>query len=637
MPRRGELTRSFPAPVPRQAEVDRIGLRQVVVRRSNGTTLTIRLDPSTFDCQRLAVELADEWAEMITAAGLGEHSARMYRQAVTEFCAYVDATVSDAGGAALGCSDPDLHRAVTEWIRLLPSRHAPGSRTPACLAGRLRALIARRIAHPSRPVDARLNGWVEGALGLRRGQNDEIDEFTRADKKRLIQAAWADHLAIENRLRQGWKAAASGIDPSVGGWDVPENLLWAIANDADGCANIIRHLPDRKLLPPRLRELVGAPRHDRRGRDRDRRALLRCLVNQLFLSNLDLHAYRILLMAATGRTPEEVAALDEDDIEFGPHSVTISFTKRRANSRSRQAFSTAPPEATAVLHPSEPKLDAGEIARRLLELSRPLAKLAGISPVPLFLRAAVDGTSSLTARHFDRLTGSTLRDWIRIKGLTIDGAPDIRRLRKSTKVEKAIAFKGRISDIADDHSVQTFQRHYAHGTTLKVIAGHIITAAQQQWFRQALDGPIVLSDEAEQSLADSGSAAALGLTPDDIEQLRAGQLDMGLSSCRDPFDSPYGRPGRLCPVAPTRCLECRHALVLPSNLPQLLLFADHLNRLQVRLSPQHFHSLWGQSRVNVIEAIRARTDIEIAVARQQIASEGLALQLPLAAKVEFDT
>ncbi|MEU1854192.1 hypothetical protein ABZ499_34280 [Streptomyces sp. NPDC019990] len=55
--------------------------------------------------------------------------------------------------------------------------------------------------------------------------------------------------------------------------------------------------------------------------------------------------------------------------------------------------------------------------------------------------------------------------------MSVDGQPDIRRLRKPSKVEKAITCKGRVSDIADDHSVQTFHRHYAHGTTWRVIAG----------------------------------------------------------------------------------------------------------------------------------------------------------------------
>jgi hypothetical protein len=83
-------------------------------------------------------------------------------------------------------------------------------------------------------------------------------------------------------------------------------------------------------------------------------------------------------------------------------------------------------------------------------------------------------------------------------------------------------------------------------------------------------------------------------------------------------------------------LECRNAFVLPSNLPQLLLFASHLERLQLRLTPQHFHALWGQSRVNVLAAINARTDAELAQARQQITDQGLTLHLPLGTQVEFD-
>lgn len=637
MPRRGELRRDFPPPQPKRAAADvgRIGTRTVVAAKAiGGGAVTIVLDPGLFQCRRLASELADEWVEAVTASGVGESAVRMYRQAIAEFCTHIDATVADAGQASLAHSLPDLHRAVTEWIRSLSARHPPGSRTPAHLAGRLRLLIARRIGHPARPVaDQHLHGWVDGALGVRRGQDDELDEFTRVEKKKLIQAAWAHRLEIEARIRGGWQTAAGGTDPTVGGWDDPANLLWAISRDVNACETIFQQFPARRPLPPRLGQMVaesGAP-----AATCDRRTVLRHLVEQLFLSNLDLQPYRILLMAATGRTSEEVAALTENDIEFGANSVTIDFFKGRAHSQTRQAFGTTAAGAGAVLLASEPRLDAGEILHGLLELSRPLARLAGISPVPLFLRAAV-ARSWLTVRRFDRLTGQTFTDWLRIKGVGIDGRLDIRRLRKSTKVEKAIAFQGRITDIADDHSVQTFQRHYAHGTTLRIIAGTIITAAQQRWFTQVLDGPVVLTQEAEQSLAEPGSAAALGLTPHDIEQLRAGQLDMGVSNCKDPFDSPYGRPGRLCPVAPTRCLECRHALVLPSNLPQLLMFADHLERLRLRLSPQHFHALWGQSRVNVAEALRARTDVEITAARRQIATRGLVLQLPLSTRVEFD-
>jgi hypothetical protein len=180
-----------------------------------------------------------------------------------------------------------------------------------------------------------------------------------------------------------------------------------------------------------------------------------------------------------------------------------------------------------------------------------------------------------------------------------------------------------------------FHGHYAHGTTLKVIAGHVITSAQQRWFDEALAGPNVLTADAEQALNDT-AAKAVGLTAEQVAQLRDGTLDMGVSACRDPFDSPFGKAGDLCPVAPLRCLECRHALVLPSNLPQLLLLADHLDRLRTRLTPQHFHALWGQSHTNLKAVLADRTPTEIELARKQIAAGEADLHLPLSAHVEFD-
>jgi len=204
------------------------------------------------------------------------------------------------------------------------------------------------------------------------------------------------------------------------------------------------------------------------------------------------------------------------------------------------------------------------------------------------------------------------------------------------KVERAIAMRGVVSDIADDHTAGTFLGHYAHGTTLHIISAQAITAAQRRWLDTALTGPLILDEQAQQHLDTPEALAALGLTHHQAEQLRQGALDMGVSSCRDPFDSPYGRTGQLCAVAPLRCLECANALILPSNLPQLLLFADHLERLRQRLSPPHFHALWGQSHTNLVAALRERTPAEVTAARHQIRQQDIRLQLPLASHTEFD-
>jgi hypothetical protein len=60
---------------------------------------------------------------------------------------------------------------------------------------------------------------------------------------------------------------------------------------------------------------------------------------------------------------------------------------------------------------------------------------------------SVDGELRLARWNYN-LPRSRLGDWLATANVVVDGPPDIRRLRKSTKVEKALAFGGRIADAA---------------------------------------------------------------------------------------------------------------------------------------------------------------------------------------------
>jgi len=107
-------------------------------------------------------------------------------------------------------------------------------------------------------------------------------------------------------------------------------------------------------------------------------------------------------------------------------------------------------------------------------------------------------------------------------------------------VEKAIAFGGRIADAANDHHEEVFRGHYAQGTTLRVMSGRVITTAQDHWFAKALEGPTVLTGSTE-VLDAPDQVAALGLTRQQADDIRHGALDMGLTQCSDPHNSPYGQ------------------------------------------------------------------------------------------------
>ncbi|MGW0749800.1 hypothetical protein [Streptomyces sp. NPDC002587] len=602
----------------------------------------LSFDPAAFACRTLAGELADEWVEYIEVTGTRNGTARNYRQAIKLFCGFADQTLAAAAAlASMASADPDLSDVLLAWERWLPSQWAQGSTRPAVFAADIRTLINRRVQSPGREVAAGLRGVAAGQHALAWGSKNELDEYSRKDSAALVRAAWEDLGRLTRRLEKGRALAATGADPAEHGWLNLANLLWGLSNGACTPRAIARNTPTP--WPPELTVLI--PSHvplTGPGNGMRRYFLVRGLLAQLYPDQQDLHSFRVLLIAATGHAPEEITGLLEDGVEFTPRGVRLTMTKNRAKRVRRRAFTRIAPPGTeegVSAHQDRPRLEVSEIIRRLIEATAPLRERFDQQPAPLFLVATMSAKHwEVTVRRFSAAAGplASFHAWMQRMGLELEGPADVRRLRKSTKVEKAIAFGGRITDIADDHHEATFRGHYAQGTTLRMISGQVITTAQQSWFDKAMTGPVVLDAAAEGALAEGPALGELGLSARQVEELRNGALEMGVTSCRDPFDSPFSRPGSLCSVAPLRCLECRNAWILPSHLPQLLLFADHLEGLRKRLSPVHFQALWGQSAANLDAVLATRTEPEIAAARCHIAAGTAVLHLPLASRAEFD-
>ncbi|MFJ3301412.1 hypothetical protein [Streptomyces bacillaris] len=637
MPRRGERRRDFRHEDPDLGPV-RIGVRQIVTPDSRGKKRVLQLDPSQFACQTLAAELADEWAEYIEVTSRRTGTASSHRQGLRLFCAFVDEQMAGrAPEASLARTDPDLSMVLLDWEQSLPAQWPRGSTRPGALAANLRILINRRQRHPDRDLAPRLAQIAGQDHSLSWGVTQELDEFSRKDKAALVKAAWGDVARLRKRLKAGWESAEAGRHPAEHGWSRMPDLLWALAHRAVSPREMAKKVSFP--LPPELAAMIpGNVRTAGQGCGMRGHFLVRGLLNQLYPNERDLHAFRVLLVAATGHSPEEVSGLTEEAVEFTESGVRLTMIKNRARRIHRRAF-TRIDAVNAVEHVHEyadrPRLEVSAIVRQLMDATAPLRDLYSERPAPLFLHGALPPAGEFTVgRGRLRRFGC----WVKEMGLDLEGRADVRRLRKSVKVEKAVAFGGRITDIADDHHQETFRGHYAQGTTLRMISGQVITTAQQSWFDKATTGPVVLDAAAEAALdAEAAPALAeLGLSAEQVEELRSGALEMGVTSCRDPFDSPFSRPGDLCAVAPLRCLECRNAWILPSHLPQLLLFADHLDRLRTRLSPVHFHTLWGQTAANLAAVLTERTEAETAAARRHIAEGATTLQLPLTARAEFD-
>lgn len=622
-----------------------LGIRAAEGKRGAVKQIVLYIDPADYTCSRLAAELADEWVEYVTATEITGWAVS-YRSAINRFCKAMDAQVG-AAAARLTLSRAGLVDLMVEWERGLPKTYAAGSMWPGYLSSGVRTLIMRRDDHADRQVDPALARLARGPITIPWGESNERDEFTRAEKRAMVSAAWKCVQSMEARIKRGWELAGTGRHPGIGSWTSIPDLLWALGHGGLQPAEIRTAMPSAACWPEELRK-VALRADGTFVSNASKHRLIKYLVETLYPTTLDLHAFRVLLVDATGHAPEELTQFGAKDVEFLPKGVRLTLVKNRASRMRHRAFydanpSSAADEAAGDVFSDQPRREASEVVRRLMAATDRARQNAPHITDSLFVRATSWTDGRLVFDKWNPLVPkANFATWLHTWGVTVTGERHVGRLRKSTKVEKAIVTGGRISAAADDHTQETFAGHYAQGTTLRILSGQVINTAQEHWFNKALakeqdaKGPTVVTPEAADHLQDPDQLQALGLAEREADGIIQGQLDMGVTHCRNPWESPFSPAGELCSVAPLRCLECRNAWILPSQLPQLLLFEEHLERLRRRLPPKVFTAQWGQSFTNLKAVLAGRSDADKTLARKHIEAGRESLNLPLAAHVEFD-
>jgi hypothetical protein len=489
----------------------RLGIRAVESKRGAVRKAVLHIDPADYTCSRLAAELADEWVEYVTTTEIAGWAVT-YRSAVDRFWKAMDA---QAGPAASGLtlSSPALVDLVVRWERSLPETYSAGSKWPGYLSSCLRTLIIRRDDHADRKVDPALNRLARGPITISWGESSERDEFTRAEKRAMVRAAWKSVQAMEARIRDGWELAGRGQHPDRGSWTNLADLLWALAYGGLQPAEIRAAVPMATRWPDELRALVARP-DGTVVTNTARQQLLTQLVAKLYPTTLDLHAFRILLMDTTGHAPEEVTQFGAKDVEFLPKGVRLTLLKNRAARMRHRAFRDADrrveeSDVSDEVFSDQPRREASEVVRRLLAATERVRQKAPHITNSLFVRAVVRSDGQLAFDYWKpHIPIATFGVWLGSWGVTVTGEAHVGRLRKSTKVEKAIVTGGRISAAADDHLEETFAGHYAQGTTLRIVSGQVITTAQEHWLNKALDkadsvtGPTVITPEAVEQTQD---------------------------------------------------------------------------------------------------------------------------------------
>ncbi len=652
MPRRGEhhaVRAARPAAIPaagtdtgeQAAPGPPTGIRAVRSQHRD-TVRTYRVDPQMFACSLLAAQLADEWVRYARVAALADGS--RYAITIRGFAAFTDrwcrSAGADPGAARLDGGPVDLTGIIRDWETALRQQHGPRSQQPYQSAVALFTLIGQRAARDP-GVDERLRALAAARPMFGKGATTPLDEFSNAERLMLRKMARADITALEARLARGAALLASGADPRLHGWGEPANLVWAARHGILTTAALHAGLPEKVTAwPAAVRQMLGASSGDRHGRF----GLMMAAGGLLFPCELDLHPFRVLLLLAmTDCTPEELADLRLADIEFSDGAVRLRQAKARAGRVRIRLHPPAgpPPGAAERVHHGSGNWDVPGLIRRLLAATAASRETFDAAD---WLFLAVEGRDHDTrlgsqAARFKQ-DGRRFIHWI-VAHPGEDGTPppisvphDARRLRKTAKTTRVAALGGTLTDLAgDDHHVEVFRGHYAHGTTAHMLAARAVNAAQDKVFSKARSYPVFLDTAAESRLAEPEVAAAAGLSAGQAAAMSAGKLDMGLTNCRDPYGSPHTPAGTLCHVAPAMCMLCRNAVVFTAQFPRLVQLAGHIAAQRDVLDPPRWQAVWGRQAAALAELFAACPE-ETAKARAA-ATTHPPLDLPLGMRTEY--
>ncbi|MYX09531.1 hypothetical protein GTW98_22470 [Streptomyces sp. SID8375] len=515
--------------------------------------------------------------------------------AVRQFVAFLSA--AEEGTGDLGPEDLEADH-IDAYEQALLMR--PGT-SPARVRDLVGCLVRTlRKAHEATPEVFGEDLVVRIGFATREAKRTArpLDAYPPSVFDAIKEAALADVRAIQRRITEGERLAATGQDPDTAGWGQLENLLWLVANRRPLTVR------DRQGHPSAVSRLGG----------------VRGINRQLDLGIHDVLPFVIALICLTGMEPEAAKRLKADCLVSPARGfVSVRYLKRR--SKGHEA------KQTRVADGGTLNLPGG-----LLRLSLRLTSRA---------RDRI-GSKALWVCHGQHGTQDAYRDlgatnfyhqqWMAEHGLDKltdrNGEPvrlDLRRLRKTFKSQHYLKAAGVLADFAQGHTAETAAGHYADIAAHDAIHDQAIENALEEAAQVALPPPTVL-DEDGSRLDDGGTDP----DPEEVTAALTGASDVFLASCRNFHDSPFGSKGKPCPVALWGCLECPNAIFTARHLPQVLTFLDFIERQRDELSEAEWKVRFGLPWERVVHGIRNRFSRDQILTAQAIAEGGEAeLLLPM--------
>ncbi len=439
---------------------------------------------------------------------------------------------------------PDLEADSAEPVPLLTATLSPEARRRVQWTSRL-----------DRPESVPLDSYSPTvAAMLRSATENDIDEVTR------------------RYTVDGPRMVAEGQPPVPGAHARACDVAWLI--NAEG--------PVTQLG---LRERFGRQDHIQTA----------TLNSRVFPSERDLAPFLIRLGLDTGIPIECLKTLTSDCLR-NPNKgrVTIRYLKRRAGGQRWQ---------TKVVRDGHP-LSPGGLIRAVLTLTRRAREITGSNQ----LWVGLISRNKLGQLGFSQARGSVFRRFVRDHALR-DGSPgedgkhpylrlNLRRLRKTYKVERIRATRGRIRDWADDHSVDVAANHYGNVPELRGEHEAAIEAALVEAL--AVVAPSVPDERLPNDNRPQDDERDVRVEP---TVTSVPGVDLWVATCRDPYDSPHGRKGTLCPVAFFGCLRCGNATIHLGKLPGIIQYLNHLVNQRDRMTAEDWAAVHRDSHNQIVAHI----------------------------------
>lgn len=562
-----------------------------------GRAFSTVLDLRSSRHQTLAREFGRSWGDLAETAGYAASTTRRISYVIKDFLRHVG-EVELSPRASMADDGTELVEALHSWELGLRRRYRTSSDLPSRDSNQL-SLVMRWHRRSGGKVSTIVRAWVEAPSMTRPAQPVPVDEVSNRSRLSLRNACRQVVRDAEARVQQHSDAVASISQEHAG------TPRMEVATDSDG------------LRPRGTRNdsAIGSPVEE--------------LVDQfkvaqgLSLTSPELQAFRILILMETGWAPEQLTDLRISDLIWNQEKLDIRSEKRRANKVLNYEYFSG-----------SSNWNVYSLFSRLLALTDPLRKMSTIPEIREYLFVKVTRRFPGNYVVTETFRGYLLKQFVQDYGVEWTGTYDIRRLRKTFKSLQS-AFTGTASGAAGlDHTVQVSRDHYMQTTTVHILAAKATNAAQRLVYESLSKGPSVTArpaPEVAQNHKDPDTRLAAENTANESRR----DVEMGVTACKDPYDSPFSARGTLCHVRPSMCFLCPNALIFQDHIPRIMAFRRTILSQRPSYPPLEFHSMWGQT-LAAMESILGEfspAQIEAAESPQQTLDK---VHVPISQRVRFE-